>query len=48
MFMAFVDDMKIDMSDLDTHKKNNVSDARLYEHFCDFIRFHNEINQLSY
>lgn len=45
MLMAFVDDIAIDLSILDTYNRKDTSDARLYEHLCEFIRFHTEIKQ---
>lgn len=48
LFMAIVDDIKIDMSALDAHNGNKTSDARLYEYLCEFIKFHTEIKQFSY
>lgn len=47
MFMAFVDDITIDLGNLDTYNRKKTSDARLYEHLCEFIRFNTEIKQLS-
>lgn len=45
MFMASVDDIKIDMSNLNDLNRNETSDAKLYEYLCEFIRFHTEIKQ---
>lgn len=45
MFMAFVDDITIDLANLDTYNRSKTSAARLYEHLCEFIRFHTEIKQ---
>lgn len=47
LFVAFVDDIKIDMSALDAHKRNKISDNKLYEYLCDIIKFRIEIKQLS-
>lgn len=48
LFMAFVDDIKTDMSALDAYERNEVSNDKLYEYLCDFIKFHTEIKQLSH
>lgn len=47
LFMAFVDDITIDINGIDTFNRNKTSDAKLYEYLCEFIKFHTEIKQLS-
>lgn len=48
ILIAFIGDIKSDMSALDAYKRNETSDAVLYKHLCEFIKFHTEIKQLAY
>lgn len=47
ILMAFVDDIKADMSALDAYKRNKTFAAKHYEDLCKFIGFHSQIRQLG-
>lgn len=48
IFIAFVDDIQIDMCALDTHKRNGASNAKFYEYLINFIQLRKKIKQLSH
>lgn len=47
ILIAFVDDIKTDLSALDAYKRNQISEVKLYEYFCEYIRLYKDIKQLS-
>lgn len=47
LFLAFVDDMCIELISLNEYKKIKNKQIILYEHLCAIIRFQNKIKKLS-
>lgn len=45
--IAFLDDIHADLNALNKYNKFKKTDAKLFEHLCEFIRFHSAIKQLS-
>lgn len=47
LFIAFVNDIKCELNQLNAHKQMRKNESEIYVHLCKIVKFHTKIKQLS-